>query len=326
MPETKAAFSPDAPVQLSIPPVRPRITILLATYNGAQYLPDQLASYVAQRDVAWDLWVSDDGSTDNTRAIIDAFRVQHGTGRDIRLLEGPRAGAAANFMSLLTHPDLPLDGPVALSDQDDVWHPDKLSTALAALHASGPMTLYSAQCFHTDAALNVIGLSRPPPRAPSFRNALVQNVVSGHSLVMDAQARALVRAAGLPRGGIPYHDWWLYQLISGAGGHIHVDTARMNHYRQHDTNVMGAHEGLRATLHRCAQVLGRTYGGWIDANIAALNTITHLLTPENRILLRIFTDTRPGPARCLAFWRGGLYRQTRLASASFYLAAMLGRV
>lgn len=303
----------------------PRVTILLATCNSAAHLSEQLDSYVAQRGVQWDLWISDDGSTDTTRALIDTFCARHGAGRTIRLIDGPRAGPAANFMSLLTHPDLPTHGPVALSDHDDVWHPDKLARALDALHHSGPMTLYSGQSHHTNAALRVIGASRPPPRPPSFRNALTQNVVSGHSTVMDAQALALVRRAGVPQG-IPYHDWWLYQLVSGAGGTINIDTARMIHYRQHGANAMGAHDGLRATLQRATQVLGHTYGGWIAANTAALRAVSPLLTPENRAVLQIFEDTRPGFGRMRALWRAGLYRQTRAASAVFYAAAALGRL
>lgn len=302
-----------------------RITILLTTRNGARHLEAQLESYLAQRNVAWDLWVSDDGSTDDTRARLDGFRTAHGAGRDIRIIDGPQRGAAANFMHLLTHPDLPVSGPVALSDQDDVWHPDKLARACAALRRAGPVTLYSGQSFHTDADLRVIGRSRPPPRAPSFRNALTQNVVSGHSMAMDSGALALVRRAGAPRD-IPYHDWWLYQLISGAGGQIRVDDARMIHYRQHGANTMGANDGLRAALLRVGQVMGRTYGDWIAANTAALTRVAFLLTPENRAVLAAFRAAPRGPRRALAAWRLGLYRQSRAASASFYLAAALGRL
>lgn len=303
----------------------PRITILLATYNGEAHLQAQLESYCAQQGVLWDLWVSDDGSTDGTRDVIDAFRAKHGTGHDIRVLDGPRKGPAANFMSLLTHPDLPTDRPVALSDQDDVWLPGKLNRALTALQKAGPVTLYSGQSFHTDAALNVIGQSRPPSRAVSFRNALTQNVVSGHSIMMDTGALALVRQAGVPEG-IPYHDWWLYLLISGAGGQVCVDTARMIYYRQHKNNAMGAHDGVRPTLHRVGQVLGRTYGGWVAANVVALRKVMPLVTPEHRAVLIALDAAKPGPARALALWRLGLYRQTRFASACFYLAATLGRV
>jgi hypothetical protein len=191
---------------------------------------------------------------------------------------------------------------------------------------TGAVTLYSAQSHHADGDLNVTGQSRPPARAPSFRNALTQNVVSGHSIVMDTGALALVRRAGLPAVAIPYHDWWLYLLVSGAGGQVHVDTARMIHYRQHASNAMGAHDGLRATLHRAGQVLGHTYGDWIAANTTALRAIAPLLSPAHRTLLETLSRTRAGPARAYALWRAGLHRQTRLASAVFYLAAFLGRI
>jgi glycosyltransferase involved in cell wall biosynthesis len=302
-----------------------RITILLCTLNGAAHLEEQLNSYLAQDHPHWDLWVSDDGSTDGTLDVLEEFRRRHGASHDIRVLPGPRRGTAANFLTLLCHPDLPANRPVALSDQDDVWLPGKLTRALAALDRSGPVTLYSGQSFHTDAALRQIGLSRPPRRTPSFRNALTQNVVSGHSLVMDAGALALVRQAGVP-DAVPYHDWWLYQLISGAGGQVRVDTARMIHYRQHGDNAMGAHEGWQATLERVGQVLGRTYGDWIARNTAALDRVADLLTPENRALLAAMRAVPPGPARARLLWRLGLYRQTRAATAAFYLAALLGRV
>lgn len=303
----------------------PRVTILLATYNGARHLHAQLMSYVAQTGVQWDLWISDDGSTDDTRAVIEAFRTAQGADRTIRLIGGPRRGAAANFMSLLTHPELPVGRPVALSDQDDVWHEGKLARALRTVQDCPPCSLYSGQSYHVDRNLKVTGRSRPPRRAPGFRNALTQNVVSGHSIMMDAQALALVRQAGVP-ADIPYHDWWLYLLVSGAGGHIHVDDAPMIDYRQHTGNAMGAHEGLRATWSRARQVMGRTYGGWIASNTAALRTASPQLTPEHRALLELFEHTRPGPARARALWQAGLYRQTRLTSALFYLAVVLGRV
>lgn len=304
---------------------RPRVTIVMATFNGAAHLREQLDSFCAQRGVDWDLWVSDDGSTDDTRALLSAFQQVQGGGRTVRLVDGPGQGSAANFMTLLAHPDLPTDRPVALSDQDDVWHPDKLARAVAALETSGPMTLYSGQSLHTDAMLRVIGHSRPPQRAPGFCNALVQNVVSGHSIVMDPAALALVRKAGVP-DGIPYHDWWLYQLISGAGGHIRVDRARMVHYRQHSTNTMGAHHGLSASVRRLGQVFGKTYGGWIRANTAALSRVAPLLTPQHQSCLRAFCAAPRGPRRALALRQLGLYRQSRATTAVLVLATALGRI
>ena len=132
-------------------PSSPPVRILLATWNGAAHLSEQLDSYLAQDHGNWALWVSDDGSDDGTWEILEDFRAAH-PDREIRLLRGPGQGAAANFLSLLTHPELP-PGPVALSDQDDVWKPCRLSRGLAAVHVDAGPALYGAITTETTPAI-----------------------------------------------------------------------------------------------------------------------------------------------------------------------------
>lgn len=333
---TSGTAPPLTPVPAPPPDPSRRIRILLCTFNGAAHLEAQLHSYLAQDHSAWDLWVSDDGSQDATLAILERFRADHGAGREIRVIAGPGQGSTANFLSLLCHPDLPR-GPVALSDQDDVWMPQKLSRALAALRGAGPVALYGGQSLHVDAELRVTGRSRLGRARPSFRNALTQNIVSGHSAVLSAGALELLRCAG-PQPDLPWHDWWLYQLVTGAGGDVLIDPEPVLHYRQHGANVMGAHQGMRALRQRLAQVTGRTYGDWLAANLAALLRVQGLLTVENRDLVAALARVpRPGPggprgalrqslqrAFCLA--RHRLHRQGSLTTAAFYLAVLAGRV
>ncbi|UOA29055.1 glycosyltransferase [Pseudosulfitobacter sp. DSM 107133] len=300
----------------------PRVTIALCTRNGAAHLGAQLDSYVAQTHGDWDLWVSDDGSDDATRDILETFARNHGAGRTIRIIDGPQQGVAANFLSLLCHPDLPAQ-PVALSDQDDVWLPEKLALGLRDLGGAAPC-LYGAQSVHVDEDLTPIGHSLGGGTA-GFGNALVQNIVSGHSAMMNAAALALVRAAGVP-GGIPYHDWWLYQLISGAGGHVIVRPDKVLLYRQHGTNTMGSHQGTRALLTRLGQLLGTTFGGWVAANTTALRRCETVLNPSARTVLSDLQSHKRGPARLRVFRRHGITRQGRLGTAALYLAVLLGRV
>ena len=80
-----------------------RITILMASYNGAAHIGAQLESLAAQSHADWRLIVSDDGSRDATCAIIDAFAARFPSGQ-IRRVEGPRQGATVNFLTLLTDP------------------------------------------------------------------------------------------------------------------------------------------------------------------------------------------------------------------------------
>lgn len=270
-----------------------RIFILLCTCDGAEHLDEQLASYEAQTHENWALWVSDDGSQDGTLEILRSWQERWQGRHEMRLFSGARQGAAANFMSLLTHPELPRCT-VALSDQDDVWHPDKLARALDTLAAlpSDQPGLYGAQSIYTDADLHPTGRSVPPLRGPSFTNALTQNSVSGHSATLNPATLDLVRQAGVPTG-IPFHDWWLYQLVTGAGGWVLVDTQAVLFYRQHENNVLGAHLGRNAFRQRLTMVADGSYGDWIAANLAALDQVSHLLSPNHaNIVCRILNKRR----------------------------------
>ncbi|KZX98099.1 hypothetical protein A3747_21000 [Sulfitobacter sp. HI0076] len=297
----------------------PAFTVLMASRNGAAHLPAQLASLAAQSHADWRLWVSDDGSTDATRALVQDFARDH----DVRWIEGPQRGAAANWMHLLCHADLP-SGPVALSDQDDIWLPDKLARASAALARTDAPVLYGAGSLHIDEDGTPRGTSPDWPRGPSFENALVQNVVSGHSTALNAAALDIVRRASVPQG-IAFHDWWLYQLMTGAGAQVVLDAHPVLHYRQHADNVMGSFRGPLARLRRLGLMLDGTFGGWMAANRAAL-VATGALTPAAEALLETVFNAPSGPARTRALRRAGVHRQSRADNAALYAVAALGRI
>ena len=301
-----------------------RVTILMATRNGAKHLPAQLNSLGAQTHTDWRLWVSDDGSTDATRSLIRTFAQAHPT-QDVRLFDGPCRGAAANFLSLLCHPDLP-PGPVALCDQDDVWLRGKLSRALrriGAAGATGPV-LYAAESWLADADLRRLARSATGRTRPSLRNALVQNLCSGHTTVLNEAAVSLIRRAGSPPG-IAFHDWWLYQLVACAGGICLLDPTPVALYRQHDSNLFGASRGPGAALRRLRLLANRDYAGWLAAHHNALRGVAHLLAPEARLLLQTLATTPAGPSRAITFCRAGLCRSATLGTAALWCAAALGR-
>lgn len=304
--------------------VAPPVTILMATRNGADFLPDQLASLAAQTDRNWQLWVSDDGSTDATRDMLAQFARSH----PLRVLEGPRRGAAQNFMALLTHPELPV-GPVAFADQDDVWLAGKLARARRSLALVPPdrPALYAAESILVDADLRTLARSRPPGIAPGFGNALVQNLFSGHTMVLNAAAVALARRAGLP-AGLRFHDWWLYQLIAGAGGHLGLDPRPVTLYRQHGHNVLGAAQGTRAAIHRLRHLIGGDWGNAMRDHARALQQLGGLMTPQARGLIDAFLDGFPphGPARAAAFRQHGLARAAMRDGIALQICACFGRV
>lgn len=325
----------------------PKVHILLCTLNGAAFLPDQVQSFVTQTHADWALWVSDDGSRDDSRAVLDRFARAH-PGRDIRVLAGPGQGAAANFLTLLAHPDLPAGATVAFADQDDVWLPHKLTQALTGLDRivthPGQPAVYASRTILTDARLQPRGLSPYHRRPPGFGNALVQNVLGGNSIVLNPAAVDLLQRTvpqalqGAGSGqGVPFHDWWVYLVLTGAGGAVLNDLRPGLMYRQHGANVLGTNGGLRGGLDRLGQISGGTYAGWIGRNIAALQAVAGglgpdvlgpaLLTPDHRALLAAFAARRAtGRLTGAALRDLGIYRQTAGGDRLLRLLARIGRL
>lgn len=308
----------------------PHIRILMGTRNGAAHLSEQLASLRGQSHRDWSLWVSDDGSDDATPEILDRFRSAVPE-REVRVFAGPGQGAAANYLALLGRVERRQDMLVALSDQDDVWLPDKLTRAAAAVAAAAGAeqrpVAYAAAYLLADERLCRRRPCRPCPAGPSFRNALVQNILSGHSLVLNAAALALVQRS-LPAAGVPFHDWWIYQVTAGAGARLVYDPRPALIYRQHRDNLLGGNRSLAALRRRRTLLRGDDYRRWIDANLRALQAAAEVLSPVNRDLAQRFAAARrrPGPARAAELVRLGLHRQTRSGTAALLLAAALGRI
>ena len=308
------------------------VAILMATWNGAAYLDGQLASIAAQTHRGWTLTASDDGSDDATPAILAAFAQSRRHGQ-VRLRQGPRRGSTANFLSLIA------EGPgqaafVALSDQDDIWLPDKLARALATLGPCDPdrPALYGARTIIADRHGRATGRSPLFTRPPSFGNALVQSVAGGNTMVMNAAAAALAaRAASLALdlGCEPAcHDWWLYQLVAGCGGTVIYDPEPALLYRQHGANVIGANGGAVARLRRVRMLLGGRFARWTDMNLAALAPVADCLTDDARTRIATLRTlrTRRGAGALLGLRRAGLTRQTAGGTLSLALAAMIGRL
>ncbi|MCV2865288.1 glycosyltransferase family 2 protein [Albidovulum sediminicola] len=302
------------------------VAILLATYNGARYLHAQLDSIAAQDHGDWSLHVSDDGSQDRTHEIVAEFARAH-PDRKIVWRMGPGRGSTVNFLSLLRDTGIKADH-FAFADQDDVWLPGKLRRAVEAL-ARHPddAALYGSRSWIADADLTIRGMSPLPRRAPAFRNALVQSFAGGNTMVLNAKARALARRAG-PADGAVCHDWWLYQLVSGAGGQVLYDPVPSLLYRQHEANQIGANLSLPARLRRLSFLLRGKFAAWNGANTAELKRAASILTPESRDCLEAFLRLRGDRGlRALRQLRAaGLFRQSRAGDLSLALATMLGRV
>ena len=294
------------------------VRIIMATHNGATFLSAQLQSFLDQDHSDWSLAVGDDGSRDETVEILSQFSDEH-SGRKVTIHEGPRRGSAANFLTQTVQAAQRGDW-IAFSDQDDVWMPHKISRAVWHIQtAADPdaVVAYAGRTVLTDPTLAPQGLSRQYRRPPGFRNALIQNVMAGNTVVLNPPAAQLVAnsAAAAVTAEIPFHDWWVYLLVSGAGGKIILDDEPVLFYRQHDQNALGHHGGVAGHLARARLLANGTYSGWIDANLKALTHCADMLTPLAQAQLDAFCKLRQHPrarARVQGFRDLGLYRQTRL--------------
>jgi glycosyltransferase involved in cell wall biosynthesis len=303
------------------------VAILLCTHNGAPFLETQLQSLSAQTYANWRLVVSDDGSTDGTRQILEHYSLQRPHSQVEIRHRAHALGAIANFMSLLSDADI-LGDFFACCDQDDVWWPDKLERALQWLHTvpEHVPAVYFSRTRNVDACGNIIGCSPLFRRAPSFRNALVQSIGGGNTMVFNRAARALLVAAGPV--DVASHDWWTYLLVSGAGGSVYYDPNPSLDYRQHGANQIGANQGMRARFKRATMVATGQLAAWFGRHAAALVQCEHLLTDENRQLLGQFCAMRSGPtARRITAWnRLRPYRQSSMAQSLLFVALLANKL
>lgn len=301
------------------------VHILMGIRNGAAFLPEQLQSLAAQTCPDWRLTCSDDGSTDGSPALVQAFAAT--VRQPVTIRPGPQKGFAENFLSLVR--DLPDDtGPVAFADQDDIWLPEKLARALSSLPDDAP-ALYGAATVIWTPHLNLQRPTAPLRHPPCFANALVENFATGNTMVLNPQAALLLRDASRRLGPVYAHDWWAYAFLSGIGARMVYDPQPCLLYRQHQANEIGAGETFLKRQRRNLAVGQGLYRKKVGQNLAALQSLGGQLTPENSATLAAFSAARAAPnplARSFRLWRSGVFRQSRRDMAGLLAAALLGKV
>jgi glycosyltransferase involved in cell wall biosynthesis len=286
------------------------VSVLLSTYNGAQYLPQLLNSLVSQTYPDVLLNIRDDGSTDETCEILRMFA----TGRsNVRMMRGTRLGPALSFLELLRNTDFDCQF-FAFCDQDDVWLPKKLEDAIRLLQQYSPEEplMYCSAVEYVDSNLRHLGYSKPLRRL-GFANALVENVATGCTQVMNRRARDLI-VENMPSRPL-MHDWWCYLVVSALGRVIYGDKPQVK-YRQHASNTMGARKGLlHATKIRLTRLLCRNLGFTEQASDFH-QLFRDELKEEDRKMLQEFLEARNGfsrRVRCAA--RVGVRRQSKIDGA-----------
>ncbi len=228
------------------------IYIVLSTFEGGEHIREQVESIFAQSDSNWRLLVRDDGSTDQTSEYLEGLAAGDARLEILRDDYG-HLGGNGSFSLLMEAALLRGADWIALSDQDDVWKPDKLERQIARL---GESNARPEDCvlLHSDLVvvgpdLDVVHASlhgsmrlRHEPDSP-LATLLIQNFVTGCTCIVSRGL--LERALPIPEEAI-VHDWWL-ALCAASYGRLLFDTEQHVLYRQHSRNQIGV-KPYRRTL------------------------------------------------------------------------------
>ena len=313
--------------QVLAPGPGPLVAILMGTMNGARFLAEQLDSLELQTHQNWILIASDDGSTDDTLKILKAYQAKWPVGKLV-IKEGPKQGFCVNFLSMACDPSIKAEY-YAFCDQDDVWLPAKLDIAVQKIAQDQEENIpyvYCGRTTYVNESIKKIGCSPLFAFPRTFRNALIQSIAGGNTMVFNQSAKNALEKVGVVQH--PSHDWWLYQLVTGVGGIVFYDQTPQVLYRQHKNALVGGNNSFLARVERISMVFKGEFRRWSDQNIEILCTAKPLLNHGSAETLELFKLMRSAGLkdRFRLMEVAGLYRQTWRGTISLVLAAMLKKI
>jgi rhamnosyltransferase len=242
----------------------PKVLVLLAAFNGSRWISEQLQSILRQVHVDVEILVSDDGSTDDTKALA----IDSGDSR-VRVTSPPipTGSAAQNFLWLIRNtPADPYDF-VALSDQDDIRHPEKLvkaCTMLVEQDAAGYSCAVTA--FWASGREMVLRQSSRVTESDFLFEGAGQGCTFVVTRDLYRRLRAFYVRNTAHSSQLHYHDWSIYALSRVWNYRWTFDRQPMMKYRQHDANDTGA----RASLSGIARRLGLIRQGWYAKQLTVI--------------------------------------------------------
>ena len=216
-----------------------KIQVLLSTYNGEKYIKEQIESILKQEKVEVSLLIRDDGSSDKTIEIVQELAK---TNQNITIYEGQNIGPARSFMDLINN-----SGDFnyfAFADQDDVWKPQKLISAINKIEQAQKKTQEQESALEVvDENLNTIEIKKVSGNF-CFEGEMVKNFATGCTQVFNKAMRDKIKKYHPTY--LIMHDSWITRVCYAIGGNVIIDENTYIKYRQHTNNVLGyKDEGLQ---------------------------------------------------------------------------------
>ncbi|MCU1580511.1 MAG: glycosyl transferase family 2 [Rhodoglobus sp.] len=268
------------------------VSIALCTHNGARFVEEQVRSILKQSELPVQVVLSDDASTDDTVALVEGLWADldpTGAPELVVLRNEAALGVVRNFQQAVEACNSEL---IALSDQDDVWAPNRLEAMSSRFELDPTLellfsnaTLIDAEGRPTGSLFEALEIDRQDLAdirlGDAFGVLLRRNVVTGATAVFR---RELVERA-IPFPPTWVHDEWL-AIIAAATSRIDWMPDRLIGYRQHGSNQIGvAAPTLRYKVARVLQARGDRYTGMVDHSQVLLDRLRRLGVGDELIAL-----------------------------------------
>lgn len=292
-----------------------KVQVLMSTYNGEQFLREQIESVLNQTWKNLDILIRDDGSKDQTREILKDYRDNHS---NIHIYLEENCGVTRSFFELLKKSDADF---VAFCDQDDIWMEQKIEKAVAKLRQEQGPVLYCSNKILADSTGNPMHQQDSRRRRPGFGNAVVECICTGCTAVMNRQLAEIIKTR-LPDRAI-LHDWWSYLAACYVGTVIFDEHAYIK-YRQHGQNVVGARPGFWGEVRSKAAYL-RKNRGRLKGQLMDFAELYQGDSRKDALVQRILA-AQYFPGRVKILWEREIFRQSVLDEIVMRILFLINRM
>lgn len=306
------------------------IVILMSTYNGHKYLPEQMDSIINQSirkndNYSLSVFVRDDGSSDDTLNILSDYSDKI----SIVSYQGENIGPARSFWELVNK--APQADFYAFCDQDDVWFEDKLLIAVRCLsdkeEKNRPL-LYCSAVDWTDSELNALPIRYAEKKNVDFPHSLLYSISPGCTYVFNKSALEVAKKYSFQSGHVEIHDWLLYKIVALTGS-VYYDKNPSMHYRQHGNNTIGRkNDGVRGFFRRVKRFIS------VDSCVRSLTAKSLLnfygddlsVNSEEYYFLDLVANYKNDFKKRIRFWHEKRFRRNRSDTFFLKLLILFGKV
>ncbi|NDP63261.1 MAG: glycosyltransferase [Polaromonas sp.] len=248
------------------------VAVLLAAFNGTQWIDAQITSILEQKNVNVKIFISVDPSTDDTMVLCQDWASRNSSVFVLPCVER-FGGAARNFFKIFSEVNFRKFDYVCLADQDDIWLPDKLIRAHEMLLKTGA-DAYSSNviAFWQDGRQQLIEKSQKQTRWDFLFEAAGPGCTYVFRKELACAIQVLLKTRWTEVQQVGLHDWFFYAYARANGYRWFIDDYAGMLYRQHEKNQVGVNKGLQAYLHRARKVLN----GWGLAQSALIAELVGL--------------------------------------------------